>query len=142
MSWSMRSFLLFVAFLAAVPAWGQDKPKPSQDEIRQLVDKLGADDLTERESASRKLEKIGKEKGKSPSQIALAWCRSQPGITSPIIGPRTMEQLNDNLGSLDIELTDDEVSGIDVVSPPGRAVSPYFQPDVINTDFGPHCYRW
>jgi aryl-alcohol dehydrogenase-like predicted oxidoreductase len=88
------------------------------------------------------LDKIGKGKGASSSQVALAWCRSQPGITSPIIGPRTMEHLVDNLGSLEIELTGEDISEIDAVSPPGRAVSPYFQPDVINTDFGPHCYRW
>ncbi len=88
------------------------------------------------------LEKIGKEKGRSPSQIALAWSRSQPGITSPIIGPRTMEQLKDNLGSMEVEITEKDKSSIDAVSPPGRAVSPYFQPDVINTDFGPHKYRW
>jgi aryl-alcohol dehydrogenase-like predicted oxidoreductase len=88
------------------------------------------------------LEKIGKEKGCSSSQITLAWCRTQPGITSPIIGPRTMEQLEDNLGSMEVEITAEDRSAIDAVAPPGRAVSPYFQPDVINTDFGPHRYRW
>ena len=88
------------------------------------------------------LEKMGKEKGCSASQIALRWCKNQPGITSPIIGPRTMEQLEDNLGSLSVDLSEEDISSIDAVSPPGRAVSPYFQPDVINTDFGPHLFRW
>jgi len=88
------------------------------------------------------LEAIGGEKGRSPSQVALAWCKAQPGITSPIIGPRTMEQLEDNLGSLTVELTDEDLARIDRVAPPGRAVSPYYQPDVINTDFGPHKHRW
>jgi aryl-alcohol dehydrogenase-like predicted oxidoreductase len=88
------------------------------------------------------LEKIGKKKGCTPSQIALAWCKDQPGITSPIIGPRTMEQLEDNLGSMAVEITAEDSSAIDAVIPPGRAVSPYFQPDAINTDFGPHRFRW
>jgi aryl-alcohol dehydrogenase-like predicted oxidoreductase len=88
------------------------------------------------------LETMGKEKGCSASQIALAWCKAQPGITSPIIGPRTMEQLEDNLGSLTVEFTAEDISKMDAVAPPGRAVSPYYQPDVINTDFGPHQHRW
>jgi aryl-alcohol dehydrogenase-like predicted oxidoreductase len=88
------------------------------------------------------LQKIGKEKDCSASQIALAWCKIQPGITSPIIGPRTMEHLEDNLGSMAVEFTKEDLSAIDAVSPPGRSVSPYYQPDVINTDFGPHRYRW
>ena len=88
------------------------------------------------------IETMGKEKGCSASQIALAWCKIQPSITSPIIGPRTMEQLEDNLGSLTVEFTAEDLSKIDAVAPPGRAVSPYYQPDVINTDFGPHRHRW
>lgn len=88
------------------------------------------------------VEKIAKEKGCSPSQFALAWCKEQPGITSPIIGPRTLEQLEDNLGAVNIAVTPEDMARIDEVAPPGRAVSPYYQPDVINTDFGPHPYRW
>ena len=42
------------------------------------------------------------------SQFSLAWCIAQPGVTSPIIGPRTMEQLEDNLKALDVKITDDD----------------------------------
>lgn len=85
---------------------------------------------------------IAKEKGCTPSQFALAWCREQPGITSPIIGPRTMDQLKDNLKSLDVQVTAEDRARVDRVAPPGRAVAPYYQPDVIKTDFGPHLHRW
>ncbi len=85
---------------------------------------------------------IAKEKGCTPSQFALAWCREQPGITSPIIGPRTMEQLKDNLASLQVQVTAEDRARVDKVAPPMRAVAPYYQPDVIKTDFGPHQYRW
>jgi len=88
------------------------------------------------------LEKIAEEKKCSPGQLALAWCKGQPGITCPIIGPRTMDHLLDNLGSLEVEVTPEDRARIDKAAAPGRAVSPYFQPDVINTDFGPHPYRW
>jgi aryl-alcohol dehydrogenase-like predicted oxidoreductase len=84
-----------------------------------------------------KLEAIAKEKGCSPSQAALSWCMNQPGITSPIIGPRTMAQLDDNLGALDVTLTDEHKKALDEVAKPGRATVPYYE-----ADFGPHKVRW
>ncbi len=82
------------------------------------------------------MEQMAGEKQCSVSQLALAWCAQQPGITSPIIGPRTMEQLEDNLGSVDCELTDDDRRRLDDVAPPERALAPYYE-----ADFGPHPYR-
>ncbi len=46
---------------------------------------------------------------RSVSQIALAWMLSQPVITSPIIGPRSVEQLQDNLGAAGLRLSEEEV---------------------------------
>ena len=55
------------------------------------------------------MEKFGQAKGgASISQIALAWLLSDPLITSPIIGPRSLEQLEDNLGAVDVSLDADE----------------------------------
>jgi len=64
------------------------------------------------------VEKIAREKGKSCAQIALAWLRYQPGVTSPIIGARTLSQLEDNLGCLDIEFSEDELKNLNEVSKP------------------------
>ncbi len=83
------------------------------------------------------LEAIAGEKGCTVAQAALAWCAQQPGITSPIIGPRTMEQLVDNLGAVDVEITAGDRARLDKASPPGRAIVPYY-----DADFGPHLYRW
>lgn len=56
------------------------------------------------------MEEIGKEKGgASISQIALAWQLSTPVITSPIIGPKNMEQLTDNLGAVGMRLSEEEM---------------------------------
>ena len=88
------------------------------------------------------VQELAKARGCTASQFALAWCKEQAGITSPIIGPRTMEQLVDNLGAMDVAIGKDDLARIDEVAPPGRAVSPYYQPDVIKTDFGPHLHRW
>jgi aryl-alcohol dehydrogenase-like predicted oxidoreductase len=84
-----------------------------------------------------KLEAMAKEKGCTLSQLALAWCMSQPGITSPIIGPRTMAQLEDNLKAIDVKLSDDDRKRIDEIAKPGRATVPYYE-----ADFGPHKQRW
>lgn len=78
------------------------------------------------------LKKIAREKGCSAGHIALAWCINQPGITSPIIGPRTAQQLQDNLIATTIILTQEEKEIIDTVTPPGHCLVPYYE-----ADFGP-----
>jgi aryl-alcohol dehydrogenase-like predicted oxidoreductase len=66
------------------------------------------------------LEKIGvlgqKKGGYSVSQIALAWLLSNHVITSPIIGPRSLEQLEDNLGSVGVRLSAEEKDTLDEAS--------------------------
>lgn len=63
------------------------------------------------------MEKIGAERGKhSISQVALAWLLSNPLVTSPIIGPRTIEQLHDNLGAASLRLLPDEKKILDEAS--------------------------
>ncbi len=47
------------------------------------------------------------------AQIALAWLLAKPGITAPIIGARTVEQLNDLVGATEVKLTADEITRID-----------------------------
>ncbi|MCS7061919.1 MAG: aldo/keto reductase [Anaerolineae bacterium] len=83
------------------------------------------------------LELIAQDKGCTLSQLALAWCTQQPGVTSPIIGPRTMEQLEDNLKALEVMINDEDRRRIDAVIPVGQMVAPYYE-----ADFGPHSYRW
>lgn len=80
---------------------------------------------------------IAKDKGCTTSQFALAWCGQQPGITSPIIGPHSIEQLEDNLGAVEIQITDEDRKRIDAVATSGRATVPYYQ-----AEFGPHRFRW
>lgn len=53
-----------------------------------------------------------------------------------LIGPRTLEQLEDNLKALQIELTEEDRRNVDEIIPPGRMVSPFFE-----TDTAPQSYR-
>jgi aryl-alcohol dehydrogenase-like predicted oxidoreductase len=63
------------------------------------------------------IENLGREKGNyTVSQIALAWLLTNPIITSPIIGPRSMEQLHDNLGAAGLRLTPEEKKRLDDAS--------------------------
>lgn len=55
------------------------------------------------------LDKIAQDRNCSVSQVALAWLLSQPVVTSPIIGPRDLNQLRDNLGAAGLRLSGDEL---------------------------------
>jgi len=44
---------------------------------------------------------VAQESGKSPAQVALNWVMNRPGVTAPIIGARTIEQFNENMGAVD-----------------------------------------
>ena len=62
---------------------------------------------------------LASECGKTAGALALLWCKDQPGVTSPIIGPRTMEQLHDLLPVLDMTLSSEERAACDAINPPG-----------------------
>ena len=60
--------------------------------------------------------RISEETGKSYAQIALNWLLRQHGVTSPIIGARTLEQLEDNLGATGWELDKGQVAELSETS--------------------------
>jgi aryl-alcohol dehydrogenase-like predicted oxidoreductase len=63
-----------------------------------------------------------RELGEQPADVALAWLLSNPAVTAPIIGPRTMEQLTGSLRALEIKLSPDALKKLDEIWPgPGGA---------------------
>ena len=62
------------------------------------------------------LKAIANARGVSVAQVALAWLLAQPVTTSVIIGARRLDQLEDNLKSVEITLTGDELAALDAVS--------------------------
>jgi aryl-alcohol dehydrogenase-like predicted oxidoreductase len=62
-------------------------------------------------------EALCEELGARPSDVALAWLLHRPAVTSPIIGPRTPEQLLGSLHALDIELDDEVMNRLDELFP-------------------------
>lgn len=69
---------------------------------------------------AQKLGPLAEAHGKTLTQFSLAWVLANPVITSVIIGPRTMAQLEDNLGCLDCKLTESDEKAIDQLVPPGE----------------------
>jgi aryl-alcohol dehydrogenase-like predicted oxidoreductase len=60
------------------------------------------------------LARIGEQKGATPAQIALAWLLAQKPWIVPIPGTRKLERLDENLGSLAVEFTPDELHEIKI----------------------------
>jgi aryl-alcohol dehydrogenase-like predicted oxidoreductase len=88
------------------------------------------------------VEGVAREKGATAAQVALRWCMEQQGVTSAIIGPRTMGQLEDSLGALRVVLAAEDYKRFDKIAPPGRATVPFYGYDGFAwTTWGPHRYR-
>ncbi len=87
------------------------------------------------------LVELATEKGCSPAQLALAWNTGQPGITAAIAGPRTKDQLADNLGAVDVEVTADDRARLDAAAPP-LSISLRYYDAALSLDFKPNMLRW
>ena len=69
--------------------------------------------------AAEELALLAEDAGLSLVHLALAFTLAHPAVTAPIIGPRTMEQLESQLGAVDVMLSDDVLDRIDKIVPPG-----------------------
>jgi aryl-alcohol dehydrogenase-like predicted oxidoreductase len=67
---------------------------------------------------------VAKERSATTPQVALAWLRAQPMVTSVILGARTLSQLEDNLGAANLELSAEEIAKLNQVSAPPE-LNPY-----------------
>jgi aryl-alcohol dehydrogenase-like predicted oxidoreductase len=68
---------------------------------------------------------MAQERGLNTAQFATLWCKDQPGITAPIIGPRTMQHLDDALAILDMNLEEADRALFDALVHPGNAVADF-----------------
>jgi aryl-alcohol dehydrogenase-like predicted oxidoreductase len=74
--------------------------------------------------AADALAELAEEAGMSLIHLALAFTLRHPAVTAPIIGPRTMEHLESQLGAAEVELSGDVLDRIDEIVPPGVDVNP------------------
>jgi len=90
-----------------------------------------ADGLAENRETIEAYEKLAAEIGHEPSNVALAWLLSREGVTAPIIGPRTVEQLDGAQGALDVTLDSAVLARLDELFPP-----------IGNGGPGPEAWAW
>ena len=64
--------------------------------------------------------------GYDPAQLAYLWVKDQPGVTAPIIGPRSLAQLHQALPVADMQLPDELRKACDELVPPGSVVASFF----------------
>ncbi len=76
------------------------------------------------------LQRVADGRGVPMARVALAWLHDRPGVTSVILGARTVEQVRDNLGAAGLHLSPDETAALDAASDPGAADYPYGGPGV------------
>jgi aryl-alcohol dehydrogenase-like predicted oxidoreductase len=78
-------------------------------------------------------------KAVAPSQFALAWCLANPILTAVILGPRTMEQFDDNLAALSVTITEGDEAFVDRLVPPGEHSGKGFNDPLYPVTGRPRC---
>jgi aryl-alcohol dehydrogenase-like predicted oxidoreductase len=74
-------------------------------------------DVEKNRAALERYEDFCREIGTAPADVGLAWLLHQPAVTAPIVGPRTMEQFEGALRSLDVRLDDSQLGRLDEIFP-------------------------
>ncbi len=101
------------------------KAPPSDSRIS-LRGGIYAERVTERGvDLGNRFAALAQEAGWEPAQFATAWVKDQPGVTAPILGPRTLAQLQNMLPILDMHIPQDLRDQCDVLSPPGSVTASF-----------------
>jgi aryl-alcohol dehydrogenase-like predicted oxidoreductase len=79
--------------------------------------------LEQHRAAIEAYEELCEQLGEEPAHVGLAWLLAQPAVTAPIIGPRTMDQLDGTMRALEIELSDKTLAQLDEIFP-GHKTAP------------------
>ena len=102
------------------------QPLPDSMRVKFLAKQLSDE---QRLDAVEQLISVAATAGMPLTHLALGFVMAHPGVTSAIIGPRTMEQLDDLLAGAEVVLTDELLDQIDLIVPPGTDVG---TPDAAN----------
>lgn len=114
----------FIAWSPLAGGWlsgkyRRDQPPPPDSRVGR-ADRW--DDLPEQRESERTwrivdaLWEVSESSGKTPAQVALNWVLHQPGVTAPIFGARTIDQLEQNLGSVGWKLSEEDRTKLDAAS--------------------------
>ena len=106
--------------------WRKDTGQQSSSRAGRLPERFDlANPHNQRKlDAVEQLAQLAEQAGLTLIQLAIGFAKSHPAITSPLIGPRTMEQLQTQLAAADVVLADDVLDRIDEIVPPGTTINP------------------
>jgi aryl-alcohol dehydrogenase-like predicted oxidoreductase len=113
-------------------------PQTNRSKLRPDMFDMSNPDNTNKLEAVEALAVLAEEAGMSLIHLAIGFVMQHPAVTAPIIGPRTMEHLESQLGAADVTLSADVLDRIDEIVPPGTNVSRHdggYVPDVLADPF-------
>jgi aryl-alcohol dehydrogenase-like predicted oxidoreductase len=93
-----------------------------QGEGARRLEETAQSTLRDKREQVQAYEALCAELGEEPATVALAWLLTRRGVTGPIVGPRTLEQLQGSLRSLDLaeQLGDETLGRLDTIFPPHK----------------------
>jgi NDP-hexose C3-ketoreductase / dTDP-4-oxo-2-deoxy-alpha-D-pentos-2-ene 2,3-reductase len=98
--------------------------KQAAGDVKRSTSGRAADTLEQHRPAIEQWEAFCDERGESPGDVALAWLLHQPAVTAPIVGPRTMGQLDSALTALDVRLDEAALARLDEIFPGPGGTAP------------------
>jgi aryl-alcohol dehydrogenase-like predicted oxidoreductase len=106
--------------------WRKGQEAPESSRARRLPHRfdLSLPENQRKLDAVEELAQLAEGAGLTLIQLAIAFVMRHPAVTAPIIGPRTMEQLESQLAAAGVELSDDILDRIDGIVPPGTNLNP------------------
>jgi aryl-alcohol dehydrogenase-like predicted oxidoreductase len=106
--------------------WRKDGGQQASSRAGRLPDRFDlANPYNQRKlDAVEELAQLAEQAGLTLIQLALGFAAAHPAVTCPLIGPRTLEQLQAQLAAADVVLTDDVLDRIDEIVPPGTTINP------------------
>ncbi len=117
---------------------GQEAPETNRSRFRPEMYDLSRPSNARKLDAVEQFALLAEDAGMSLIHLAIAFVMQHPGVTAPIIGPRTMEHLESQLGAADVTLGTDVLDRIDEIVPPGANISHHdagYVPDALQDPF-------
>lgn len=102
-------------------------------DYRRFSPRFQGDNFNKNLQLVEKIEAMARQKGCTPSQLALAWVMAQGEFIFPIPGTKHMKYLEENVGALDVALTQKELSEIDNIAPKGVAAGLRYPESAMGT---------
>jgi aryl-alcohol dehydrogenase-like predicted oxidoreductase len=98
----------------------------AEDDFRRNHPRFQGENFDKNLALVREVEKMAEEKGCTTAQLALAWVLAKGDDVVPIPGTKHRKYLDENIGALDVRLTDQDLKRLDAILPPGAAAGPRY----------------